>query len=131
MSVKINARYAGGDQVELEHGPSKNKIMTDLPVDNGGRGRTFSPTDLLASALASCILTIMAKAAERDGVNIQGTSISIEKHMQENPRRISKFTGILTFPAGLSEEKKKKLQSYIQACPVHRSLHPDIQVELA
>jgi len=129
MAVKITAKYAGDQQVELEHGPSGTRIMTDLPVDNGGRGRTFSPTDLFASSLASCILAIMAKVAERDGLDFKGASIEIEKHMQEDPRRVAKFAGRITLPAGISGKDRAKLLECVKACPVHRSLHPDIKVE--
>ena len=129
MAVKITAKYIGDEQVELEHGPSGNKIITDLPLDNGGKGRTFSPTDLFASSLASCILTIMAKVAERDGIKFEGASIEIEKHMQENPRRIARFTGKVTLPADIAQDERAKLLECVKACPVHRSLHPDIKVE--
>lgn len=130
MAVKISASYIGDNQVELTHGPSGNKMLTDLPVDNGGRGRTFSPTDLAGASIASCVLTIMAKMAERDGIKFEGAGIEIEKYMQENPRRISKLTGTITLPAGLTPEQKEKFLACIQACPVSRSLRPDIKVEL-
>ncbi len=130
MGVKIEAVYVGDQQVELTHGPSGARMVTDLPADNGGRGRTFSPTDLFACSLASCILTIMAKVAERDGLEFKGASIEIEKRMQENPRRVAAFIGVITLPAGLPERDRKKLAECIKACPVHKSLHPDIKVEL-
>ncbi|MBI4801280.1 MAG: OsmC family protein [Elusimicrobia bacterium] len=129
MAVKVTAKYIGGQQVELEHGPSGGRILTDLPVDSGGKGRAFSPTDLLASSLASCILTVMAGVAERNGIEFKGAAIEIEKHMQESPRRISKFTGTIALPAGLDEKQREKLLACVKACPVGRSLHPDIKVE--
>ena len=130
MSVKIKAEYIGDDQVELTHTPSNTKIITDLPVDNGGRGRTFSPTDLVASALSSCILTIMSKIAQKEGVDMKGTLIEIEKEMGANPRRISVLKGKITFPKGIPENKKEKLLSAIKSCPVTKSLHPDIKIEI-
>lgn len=130
MGVKIEAAYIGDQRVELTHCPSGSRILTDLPADNGGRGRTFSPTDLFACSLASCILTIMAKVAERDGLDFKGASIAIEKRMQENPRRVAAFIGVITLPAGLSDKERKKLAECIKACPVSGSLHPDIKVEL-
>ena len=130
MASTISASYIGDNQVELTHGPSGNKLVTDLPADNGGRGRTFSPTDLAASAVASCVLTIMAKMAERDGIKFEGASIEIEKFMRENPRRISKLAGAITLPAGLTPEQREKLLACVKACPVSRSLRPDIKVEL-
>jgi len=129
MFLKITASYAGDDRVELVHGPSGNKMFTDLPVDNGGRGRTFSPTDLAASSVASCILTIMAKVAERDGIKFEGAAIEIGKTMQEAPRRIAKLSGLITLPAGLTPVQKEKILACVQACPVSRSLHPEVKVE--
>ncbi len=129
MSFKINAEYIGDDQVELTHGLSGNKMVTDLPPDNGGRGRTFSPTDLAAASVASCVLSIMAKLAAREGIKFEGTSLEIEKHMQENPRRIAKLTGLIKLPAGLSPVQREKMLACVKACPVSRSLHPDIKLE--
>lgn len=131
MAVKIKAQYVGDDTVELEHGPSGEKIRTDLPEDNGGKGRTFSPTDLLAASLASCILTIMAKAADKDGLDLRGAAIEVEKHMQTSPRRVAKFTGTLVLPAHLSPQAREKILACIKACPVSQSLHPEIKIELA
>lgn len=131
MGVKILTKYIGDNQVEAVHGPSGQKIITDLPVDSGGKGRSFSPTDLFASSLATCILTIMASMAAKDKISIEGTIIEIEKHMQENPRKISKLTGAITFPENLSDAQKEKLLASIKACPVHRSIHPDIHVEFS
>ena len=129
MAFKISAEYVGDDKVELTHGLSGDKMVTDLPPDNGGRGRTFSPTDLAAASVASCVLTIMAKIAERDGVNFKGAAFEIEKHMQEGPRRIAKLTGTITLPTGLEPKQREKILAAIKACPVSRSLHPDIKLE--
>jgi len=131
MEFKISAVYAGDDQVELTHGLSGSKIVTDLPPDNGGRGRTFSPTDLAAASVASCVLSIMAKLAAREGIKFEGASIEIEKHMQEGPRRIAALTGTVKLPAGITALQREKLAACIKACPVSRSLHPDIKLELA
>ena len=130
MSVKITASYSGDDRVELSHGPTGEKIITDLPPDNGGRGRAFSPTDLAAASVASCVLTIMAKAAESDGLDFSGASIEIEKQMTENPRRISALKGLIRLPSGLTERQREKLMACVKACPVSRSLHPEVKVEL-
>ncbi|OGR44574.1 MAG: hypothetical protein A2X35_00490 [Elusimicrobia bacterium GWA2_61_42] len=129
MSFKINAVYAGDDQVRLTHGLSGSELLTDLPPDNGGRGRTFSPTDLAAASVASCVLSIMAKLAARDGIKFEGASFEIEKHMQEHPRRIAKLTGVITLPPGLEPAQREKLLACVKACPVSRSLHPDIKME--
>ncbi len=129
MAFKIEAKYIGDDNVELRHELSGVKILTDLPPDNGGRGRTFSPTDLLTAAVASCILSIMAKIAARDGINFEGAGIEMEKHMQESPRRVAKLTATVTLPRGLDAKARAKLMAAVQACPVSRSLHPDIKLE--
>lgn len=129
MALKISAEYIGDDKVELTHGLSGSKMITDLPPDNGGQGRTFSPTDLAAASVASCVLTIMAKMAGRDGIDLKGASFEIEKHMQESPRRIARLTGVITLPAGLEPKQREKLQAVVKACPVSRSLHPDIKLE--
>jgi len=129
MSVKIYAEYLGDDIVELTHAPSGNKIKTDLPIDNGGRGRTFSPTDLVACALASCILTIMAKIAAKENINLKGSSIEVEKIMSKDvPRRISSFKGVIKLPT-IDHLKKEKIMNAINTCPVTKSLHPDIKIE--
>jgi len=131
MAFKIGAAYIGDDQVELTHGMSGGKMLTDLPPDNGGRGRTFSPTDLTAASVASCVLSIMAKVAHRDGIKFEGASMEIEKHMQENPRRISALTGVIKLPPGLDVKQREKLLACVKACPVSRSLHPDIKLEFS
>lgn len=129
MAFKISGVYVGDEQVELTHGLSGGKMLTDLPPDNGGRGRTFSPTDLTAASVASCVLTIMAKVAHRDGIKFEGASMEIEKHMQENPRRISALTGVIKLPPGLDAKQREKLLACVKACPVSRSLHPEIKLE--
>jgi putative redox protein len=131
MSVKIKARFMGDDTVELEHGPSGKKIVTDLPADNGGRGRTFSPTDLLAASLSSCILTIMSLAGKKDGLDLTGAAVEVDKEMQASPRRVARFVGRISLPAHVTAAQKEKLKACIKACPVSGSLHPDVKVDLA
>lgn len=128
MSVKISAVYLGDDMVELKHNPSGITIVTDLPIDNGGKGRSFSPTDLVASALASCILTIMGKISVKENIDIKGSSIIIEKEMGANPRRISKLYGKIYFPSNISAKEKERLLYAVKNCPVTKSLHPDIEI---
>ena len=129
MSVKISAEYINNSRVKLNHCLSGDKIITDLPVDNGGKGGAFSPTDLFASALASCVLTIMSKVADKNGINFEGARMEMEKVMAENPRRVAKLTGIINLPSGLNEADRNRLVACIKACPVHKSLHPDIEVD--
>lgn len=130
MATIITTEYTGDGSCELTHGPTGKKILTDLPPDNGGRGRDFSPTDLFASSLASCVLTIMGKVAERDGLPFSGSTITIEKIMNESPRRVKRFVIALKFAPGIDDGAKKKLLKCVETCPVHRSLHPDIEIEL-
>ncbi len=127
--AKISGVYVGDEQVELTHGMSGGKLRTDLPPDNGGRGRTFSPTDLTAASVVSCVLTIMAKLAHREGIKFEGASIEVEKRMTENPRRISALTGVIKLPPGIDAKQREKLLACVKACPVSRSLHPEIKLE--
>ena len=129
MAVKISAAYIGDDKVELTHGPSGSKIVTDLPPDNGGRGRSFSPTDLTAASVAACVLSIMSKLAAREKIKFEGASFEIEKHMQEDPRRIAGFSGTIKLPPGISAAQRAKLLACVKTCPVSRSLLPDIKME--
>jgi len=129
MSTSIMCTYAGDNQTQLTHGPTGAKIMTDLPPDNGGKGRTFSPTDLFAASLASCALTIMGKLAQHEGTDFSGASIEVEKIMSpQPPRRVAEFRLKVTFPKGVAPDKREKYMAGIKACPVHLSLHPDIKV---
>lgn len=129
MAFKINAVYIGDGRVELTHGATGNKFVTDLPPDNGGKGRTFSPTDLTSASVASCVLTIMAKLAEREGVDFSGASFEIEKHMAADPRRIGRLTGVIKLPPGLDAKTLEKLKACVKACPVSRSLRQDLALE--
>ena len=130
MATIIKTEYLGDGICELTHGPTSKKIKTDLPPDNGGKGTEFSPTDLFASSLASCVLTIMGKVAERDALPFNGSTIKIEKIMNENPRRVKRFVLDIHFADGINDSAKKKLLKCIETCPVHRSLHPDIEMEI-
>jgi putative redox protein len=118
--------YKGELHCELTHGPSQSTIETDAPVDNNGRGAKFSPTDLIGAALSSCVVTTMAIVAERDGVNMVGATAYVEKHMNPNPRRIARLPLVVKMPAGVPVEYRQKLKNAAETCPVHKSLHPDI-----
>ena len=126
----IIAEYIGDDQVKLTHTLSGTNINTDLPPDNKGKGRTFSPTDLLVSSLGSCILLTMVLAAKRDNKEVTGISITLLKHMSDNPRRISLIDGTITFPPNFSNEEREKYMHYIKACPVHHSLNPSLVIDI-
>lgn len=133
MSVEIQIQYQSGLRTIAKHGPSGSTLHTDAPVDNGGTGQAFAPTDLLATALGSCILTIVGKVAERDGLDISGLTVNVVKHMVDKPsRRIGKLQVTVTWPesAQISDDQKIKLVRAGRACPVCVSLSPDIQVEI-
>jgi putative redox protein len=128
--VKMNVVYQGQKHCELIHEPSQSKIETDAPKDNQGKGERFSPTDLMGAALGSCILTTMAIVAERDGLSLEGAKADVEKEMVVKPRRIGSLKVNITLPNSLNDEQRKKLEEAALHCPVHASLHPDVQIPL-
>lgn len=128
--VKVTAKYEGDKHCEIEHGPSQSTIATDAPKDNNGRGELFSPTDLVAAATGSCILTVMAIMAEKDGVNLKGAYTTVEKEMVLNPRRIGKLTINVFMPKEIDDSYRQKLENTAHTCPVKKSLHPDMQLPM-
>lgn len=126
--VKMSAVYEGEKHCEITHGPSGSHIATDAPKDNNGKGELFSPTDLVGAALGSCMLTVMAIAAEKDGVQIKGARVNVEKEMTANPRRIIKLNVVLHMPQSIPHDYRKKLEEVGNNCPVKLSLRADIQV---
>ena len=120
--------YTGDLRTEAQHVRSGNKIITDAPIDNQGKGEAFSPTDLVATALGSCMITIVGIAANNHHFNIDGTQIEITKIMASNPRRITEIIVNFTFPANNYTEKQKKIiEVSALTCPVAQSLHPDLK----
>ena len=129
--VKIDIVYEGDLHCRLTHGPSGDVIQTDAPVDNNGKGEAFSPTDLLAASLGSCMMTVMGIAAKRQGVELKGTTIHVEKEMITAPvRRIGKITIVFTMCKGIPQDKREMLERAAHACPVHKSLHPDVETPI-
>lgn len=131
MAVSIDIVYEGSLHCSCVHGPSSAAISTDAPVDNGGNGEAFSPTDLVATALGSCILTIMGLYASRTGLNLDGTKMTVVKEMAARPiRRIGALKITVAYPEGiyLSDQHREKLAAAVESCPVKQSLHPDIEV---
>lgn len=122
--------YKNNLRTEAQHIASGQKIITDAPLDNNGKGEAFSPTDLVATALASCMITIMAIAAEKNGINISETSASVKKIMGTNPRTISDVVIDIKMSKDLALKDRKRLEKAALACPVHKSLHPDINKEI-
>jgi uncharacterized OsmC-like protein len=130
MSVEITGRYAGNLKVELTHGPSGTVLTTAAPVDNQGDGSSFSPTDLLAAALGSCMLTLIAIVGRREGVDLTGLHFRLEKHMKSGPRRVGAVPATIWMPAGLTADQRKKLENAALTCPVHKSVHPELEREV-
>lgn len=133
MAVEIKAVYQGNLRCLATHGPSSQEIATDAPTDNGGRGEGFSPSDLVATALGTCVLTIMGIIAARHDVDLSGTEVNVTKEMIQSPaRRIGRLVTTVTFPATLEmdEAMRDRLTSAARQCPVHQSLHPDIDAPI-
>jgi uncharacterized OsmC-like protein len=124
--------YKGHLRCECTHLQSGTVIETDAPTDNRGKGERFSPTDTLCVALATCVVTTMALKANDMGIDLDGTSIAITKHMLSEPRRIGKIEVILSFPETLLLEEKDRiiLQRIGDNCPVAKSLNPDLEVNI-
>jgi len=119
--------YVGNLRTSSVHLKSGNEILTDAPVDNQGKGEAFSPTDLLATALGNCMLTIIGIAAKAHDFDIDGATASVTKIMAENPRRVGEIVIELAFPANNYTEKVKEIiERSAKSCPVAKSLHPDI-----
>lgn len=135
MSVEIEVRYEGQLRCRATHGPSGATLHTDAPVDNHGRGESFSPTDLVATGLGACLLTIMGIVAQRNSLDLEGTQVRVRKEMIQMPiRRIGRLPVTITIPREkaekLSEADRIKLEAAARHCPVHQSLHPDIDMPM-
>lgn len=133
MSVEIRVEYQGGLRCQAVHGPSGATLTTDAPVDNGGQGASFSPTDLVATALGTCLLTVMGLVAAREGVDLAGLRGRVVKEMHPGAeRRIARLTVELALPPGraLTEVQKGKLLAAARACPVHRSLAAAVETPI-
>ena len=127
MAVTLTTSYLGDLRTEMVHGPSGPRVLTDAPVDNHGKGEAFSPTDLVASALGSCMLTIMGIVAKRDGIALEGTVVTVAKHMtSELPRRIARIEVGFSMARGIAPDFRAKLEKAAHTCPVALSLHPEI-----
>lgn len=127
MSVEVTIAYQGELRCEAVHGPSGVRLHTDAPVDNHGRGESFSPTDLVATALGACVLTILGIQAEKHGLDLSGARVTVEKHMSADlPRRIARLPVRVSVPLDFDERVRTVLERAAHTCPVHQSLHPEI-----
>ena len=131
MGVKISCEYLGDLRVRATHGPSGTVLHTDAPVDNHGKGESFSPTDLTATSLATCIMTILGIQAKGLELDFRGLRVDVEKHMTaQPPRRIAKLEATIHMPPGIAEDLRDRLTRAANACPVKQSLHPDVEITL-
>lgn len=123
--------YTGELRTVATHLQSGVEIITDAPTDNQGKGEAFSPTDLLATSLGCCMLTIMGINARTNGMDIDGTKVEITKIMASNPRRVTEIGVVITLPnKAYSEKEIKMLEIAALNCPVAKSLHPDIKQDV-
>lgn len=127
--VHIDARYDGHKKCTLHHEEGAG-LQTDAPKDIGGEASAFSPTDLVAAGLASCILTTIAMWAERHDLDLTGITASVEKEMQSSPRRIARLPVVVTLPASVPVDVRPALERVGHLCPVHASLHPEIDAPI-
>jgi len=125
----IKNEYLGELRTRATHLQSGNALITDAPIDNQGKGEAFSPTDLLATAFGSCMLTVMGIAAREHGIDMEGVKLETTKIMAADPRRVSGLNVSFSFPKRLSYTDKEKmiLEKAAKTCPVYYSLHPEIE----
>ena len=129
--VQIDVSYEGDLHCLIKHGPSGVTLTTDAPKDNMGKGESFSPTDLVAAAFGSCMITIMGIFAKRHGINLTGACVQVIKEMIQEPvRRIGRLTAIFKMPGGIDPKKREALERAALTCPVHKSFHPDIEMPI-
>src|SRR5690606_7079348 len=128
MTSKVT--YLGELRTECEHLGSGNKIITDAHLDNQGKDEAFSPTDTVATALASCMLTILGIIARAMSLGLQNSYAEVTKTMAANPRRISRIEINFYLPSNLEEKEKSILENAAKTCPVIYSLHPDIEKDI-
>lgn len=128
--VEIEARYDGSKKCSLTHQEGIT-LKTDAPKDIGGDASAFSPTDLVAAALAACVLTTMAMFAERHDLDLTGMTAHISKEMNASPRRIGHLPLTVHLPASVSDEMRPTLERVAHSCPVHASLHPDVDAPIS
>jgi len=126
--IQISIEYQGTLRCEATHGPSQKKLITDAPVDNHGKGESFSPTDLVATALGSCMATVMGIYAQQHEIDLRGMTITVGKEMVQVPvRRIARLTTEIVVPLPPTHPKREALERAALTCPVHQSLHPDVE----
>jgi putative redox protein len=128
--VEIRIDYQGQLHCQAEHGPSGTTLVTDAPADNGGLAASFSPTDLIATALGTCILTTMGLKAQSLGVDISGSSATVEKEMTAAPRKIGSLATVITVPRLIAEGIQDQLERAAQSCPVKKSIADTVEMPI-
>ncbi len=129
--VEVNAVYEGSLRCSAAHAPSQSTLQTDAPKDNHGLGEAFSPTDLVAAALPTCMMTIMGIVAARHNIDLRGMQARTEKEMSKDlPRRIHSLKTVIRVPIAADHPQREALEHAAHTCPVHASLHPDIQASI-
>ncbi len=126
--VNISIRYTGDLHCVAVHGPSQSEVATDAPVDNNGKGEAFSPTDLVATALGTCMATVMSIAAQRHHIELNGMTVEITKEMsKDTPRRIVRLASEMRIPLPADHPQRALLEAAALGCPVHHSLAAEIE----
>lgn len=129
--VEIKIAYQGELRCVATHTPSGTTMTTDAPRDNHGKAESFSPTDLVATALGTCMMTVMGIAARKLNIDISGSTVVVNKTMITKPeRRIGELAVVITVPRALDEATREVLKTAALSCPVHHSMHPDIAMPL-
>jgi len=129
--VRIQSEYQGDLHCTSVHTPSKTELATDAPVDNQGRGESFSPTDLVATSLGTCMLTTMGILARTLDVDLTGATVTVDKEMSSNPpRKVHRLVVSIRIPRTTSPENQQRLENAAYTCPVKRSIHPDIETPI-
>lgn len=129
--VQIEVTYQGELRCQATHGPSGTTLVTDAPVDNHGKGESFSPTDLVAAAMGSCIATIMGIVAEREQIDLSGMRITVQKEMAADPpRRIARLSARIVMPRPLEAKPRLKLENAAKTCPVHQTLQGKVEMPI-
>lgn len=129
--VRIQMEYQGDLHCTSVHTPSQTELATDAPVDNQGRGESFSPTDLIATSLGTCMLTTMGIVARTLNVDLIGALATVDKEMSSTPpRKISRLSTVIRVPQTTSPENQQRLENAARSCPVKKSIHPDIETPI-
>ena len=129
--VAINIEYLGDLRCRARHGPSGMEIETDAPTDNMGKGAAFSPTDLVATALGTCILTVMGTKAHAMGIEIAGSTVTVDKDMASGPRRIGRLATSVRIPHDIADRDRKVLEAVAFTCPVHKSMSSEVDMPIS